>query len=205
MIGLLTQFFQFFTEAQDPAKPSFLDRIKAFFGGSIAREQTAEKPQKTGIVETVTKILTAGQQRDIDTLARTLWGEARGEGVQGMHAVANVIMNRHRLRKYGQGWPSFGPVGASVADICRAPWQFSAWNPNDPNRAKLLTVDETDITFRHAKQIAAAAVRGELPDITGGADHYHTKAVAPSWSEGQKPVAQIGGHKFFKLIPGALV
>ena len=31
---------------------------------------------------------------DLDTLARTLWAEARGEGVAGMEAVAAVIMNR---------------------------------------------------------------------------------------------------------------
>ena len=27
-------------------------------------------------------------------LAKTLWGEARGEGKKGMQAVANVVMNR---------------------------------------------------------------------------------------------------------------
>lgn len=27
-------------------------------------------------------------------LARTLWAEARSQGGEGMHAVANVIMNR---------------------------------------------------------------------------------------------------------------
>ena len=31
---------------------------------------------------------------EIDTLARTIWGEARGEGSAGMQAVANVVMNR---------------------------------------------------------------------------------------------------------------
>ena len=100
---------------------SWFDRVKAFFGGSIARGGASSAPQKSGIVEAVTNILTAGQQKDIDVLARTLWGEARGEGVRGMHAVANVIMRRHSLRKYGQGWPSFGPVAGSVAQIAQAP------------------------------------------------------------------------------------
>lgn len=30
----------------------------------------------------------------VDVVARTIWGEARGEGANGMQAVANVIMNR---------------------------------------------------------------------------------------------------------------
>jgi hypothetical protein len=32
--------------------------------------------------------------RDIDTLARTIWGEARNQGREGMIAVAWVIRNR---------------------------------------------------------------------------------------------------------------
>lgn len=37
---------------------------------------------------------------DIDTMARTIWGEARGEGVQGMQAIACVIMNRFHEKKW---------------------------------------------------------------------------------------------------------
>ena len=32
----------------------------------------------------------------LSVVARTIWGEARGDGVPGMHAVANVIANRVR-------------------------------------------------------------------------------------------------------------
>ena len=45
---------------------------------------------------------------EIDLLARTIWGEARGEGQTGMQAVANVIMNRV---KKGGWW------GATVQDV----------------------------------------------------------------------------------------
>ena len=31
---------------------------------------------------------------DVDIMARTLWGEARNQGKEGMEAVACVIMNR---------------------------------------------------------------------------------------------------------------
>ena len=36
---------------------------------------------------------------EIDVLARTLWGEARGEGTAGMQAVASVILNRVKIAK----------------------------------------------------------------------------------------------------------
>lgn len=137
---------------------------------------------------------------DIDTLARTLWGEARSEGYQGMQAVANVCINRYRLRQAGAGYPSFGRVRASIAEICRAPWQFSCWNATDPNLPRLRTVKATDIHFRQALAIAERAAQGILPDITGGADHYHTTAVRPDWSAGKTAIKQIGTHKFFRLI-----
>lgn len=136
-------------------------------------------------------------ERDLDILARTIWGEARGEGRDGMHAVANVIMNRYfaartspaKARQYGK----------TVAEICQKPWQFSAWNENDPNRAKALAVTTADKNFRIARELAELALRGQLPDITNGADHYHTGQVAPAWSRGVMEVASVGAHHFFRL------
>jgi len=134
---------------------------------------------------------------DLYTLARTIWGEARSEGYQGMVAVANVIMNR-----YAQARDSIGKArqfGSTVADICQKPYQFSAWNANDPNLNRMLNVTQSNQQFAQALSIAAKALAGNLPDITNGADHYHTGGVSPSWSRGRQTVAKIGSHKFFYL------
>lgn len=131
-----------------------------------------------------------GKALAIDVLARTLWGEARGEGSAGMQAVANVVINRA-----GKG----GWWGDDVVGVCQKPYQFSCWNKDDPNYRKLLSVDETDLHFATAQRIARRAVYGVLPDITGGADHYHAAGIYPVWSKGEKPVAVIGNHIFYKL------
>jgi spore germination cell wall hydrolase CwlJ-like protein len=136
-------------------------------------------------------------QGDLDTLARTIWGEARGEGTEGMQAAANVVMNRYRAAQSSTA--KARQFGATVTEICRKPYQFSAWNARDPNLGKMLAVDESDQAFRLAKQIARDALTGRLSDITGGADHYHTASVSPSWSKGQTPVAEIGSHEFYRL------
>jgi len=128
---------------------------------------------------------------DVDVLARTLWGEARGEGRAGMEAVACVILNRADKRQ--KRWPN------QVAEVCQQRLQFSCWNPNDPNLARLRRVEASDPTFKIALEVAGIAVAGNLPDPTGGANHYHTAAVQPDWSKGKQPVATIGHHKFFKL------
>ena len=124
-----------------------------------------------------------------DTLARTLFGEARGEGEKGMIAVACVIMNR--VKK--PGW-----WGNSVETVCRKPWQFSCWNTSDPNKPIIEHVTEADHQFALACHIAEQAVSGKLEDITHGATHYYDRrAHEPYWARGLKPVVEIGHHKFY--------
>lgn len=136
---------------------------------------------------------------DIDILARTIWGEARGEGVAGMEAVAAVIMNRVNADLGKDGKPDWW--GEGVEGVCRKPYQFSCWLPNDPNLDKLLSITSKDPWFAHAIEIAKRAVKGELPDPTGGSDHYCVDSVADktAWAKGKTPVARIGRHLFFRL------
>jgi len=124
----------------------------------------------------------------VDVVARTIWGEARGEGETGMQAVACVIANRvARPGWWGRDWRG----------VCLAPYQFSCWNTNDPNLAKLSLVTAADPAFAAALEIAAAAVTGQLGDITNGATNYHTLAIHPSWADAMTETARIGGHVFY--------
>ena len=133
---------------------------------------------------------------DIDTLARTIWGEARGESISGQEAVASVIMNRVSFSKRrGRYW-----WGNNVTDVCRAPWQFSCWNKNDPNYQKLIKVGSEDVNFCMCQRIAERAVSGTLEDKTNGATHYHTRNCHPAWARGKKPSAEIGAHLFYNDI-----
>jgi len=130
-----------------------------------------------------------GQAQAVDVLARTAWGEARSEGAAGMQAVLNVIMNRARIG----GWWGDDPV-----EVATKPWQFSAWNKNDPNRGRLLSVTTADPKFREALALAARAVAGTLPDITGGATHYYADYIAkPTWAAKMTKTATIGRHLFY--------
>ncbi len=138
-----------------------------------------------------------GQDLTIDVRARTIWGEARGEGEQGMHAVASVIMNRVAIARQrgGDYW-----WGRTVMQVCQKPYQFSCWNKGDPNFPLLLRVTVDDPAFAIAYRFAALAVMGRLSDITRGADHYHAKSVMPFWARDHAPVCTIGSHMFYKLI-----
>lgn len=125
-------------------------------------------------------------------LAKTIWGEARGEGAEGMQAVANVIMNRVDRG----GW-----YGLSVKDVVLKPYQFSCWNAGDPNRVKLDNLTLAELSTFGALEIAQKAIAGQLPDITGGATEYHAANIKPNWdwSKLQKTV-QIGNHIFYRSV-----
>lgn len=129
---------------------------------------------------------------EVDTLARTLWGEARGEGSIGMQAVAAVVYNRLAVSKQkGKFW-----WGNSIIEICQKPYQFSCWNRDDPNYRKVLNVDARDRIFAKALDIA----RRHLHDPTNGATHYHATGIYPFWARNHQPTAAIGRHIFYRIL-----
>lgn len=133
---------------------------------------------------------------EVDILARTLWGEARGEGAAGMQAVASVILNRARIaRERGGFW-----WGGDVIQVCQKPYQFSCWNRADPNFQKLQAVDERDLYFATALRVARRALAGTLDDNTNGGTHYHAASIQPYWARGENPVAVIGRHVFYRIV-----
>ena len=133
---------------------------------------------------------------DSDVMARTLWGEARGEPIKGIEAVASVIMNRLLLSRAAGGywW------GDTIKEICQAPYQFSCWNKNDPNLPKMLAITPEDKAFAMCLRIARRAINGTLQDPTSGATHYHAKSSTPYWAKHEIPCADIGEHVFYTHI-----
>ena len=127
-------------------------------------------------------------ETEIMYLAKTIWGEARGESTKGQQAVANVIMNRVKKG----GW-----YGATVEEVVLKPYQFSCWNDTDPNFEKLQNLQANDPQLAGALQIAKKAYYGQLEDITGGAINYHAKSVNPYWSKSMTKTATIGNHIFY--------
>lgn len=132
-------------------------------------------------------------------LTKTVWGEARGEGVTGMIAVAHVINNRLKTGRFGR----------NIEAVVVKPYQFSCWNVGDPN-LPLLRAWDWNIKDP-SKLLAAGAASGVLldliPDMTNGATHYHTTARPannksavwpPLWAKGMTKTAIIGNHTFYR-------
>jgi N-acetylmuramoyl-L-alanine amidase len=120
-----------------------------------------------------------------ETVAITILAEARGEGESGMYAVACVISQRAIERKI------------SADKVCTQKWQFSCWNPNDPQKGKLGSLLNLP-QAKYAKMLAKNIMNLDRSYV-GYANHYHTHRVKPYWSKGKTPVKVLGNHRFFKL------
>ena len=139
------------------------------------------------------------RELDIDVVARTIFGEARGEyyrpdgGISALISVANVMRNRVEGSKR---------FGKTYQEVCRKPYQFSCWNPRDPNALLVARIQRgEDRLFDICLKVAENVIDGVWPDITSGANHYHASWMKsyPAWAVGTVPSYRCGQHIFYKL------
>jgi hypothetical protein len=132
-----------------------------------------------------------------DVLARTIYGEARGESFEGQVAVGWVIRNRVEADLLGDGKPDWW--GEGYLGVCLRPYQFSCWLKNDPTYAKVATATLEDPVFSRAYGIGCLVRADDLPDPTGGATHYFADTIPPpKWVASLEELTKIGHHSFFR-------
>lgn len=142
-------------------------------------------------------------------LAIVTYGEARGESLEGMKAVINVIKNRVKT----DGWfidKKIAKLSTLTHGVILKKWQFSCFLENDPNRKKLENIAnlwlkvpgaEAARELRKYIQLGTAYTLSieDFEDNTDGATHYFTKHIEPpKWASKYKKVADIGNHIFYK-------
>lgn len=128
-------------------------------------------------------------------LAKTLWGECRGETEEGKYAVAHVILNRANAPR----WPN------SAERVCMQPRQFSCWNTDSAERAAMMSIDLTSESYLECLKVANDVLDGKHPDNTLGATFYVTTITFPYWAKKPdgsyvEPCVTIGHHKFYNNI-----
>ncbi|MBK8157970.1 MAG: cell wall hydrolase [Rhodospirillaceae bacterium] len=131
---------------------------------------------------------------DADTLARTVFGEARGEKREGQTAVAWVIRNRVEMDLGNDGKPDWW--GEGIQGVCKKPGQFSCWLKSDRNARIIQAVTIDHPVFRQCLLVADDVLRNAVADPTIGATHYHHHAIKPAWIKGATVTRRIGAHIF---------
>jgi hypothetical protein len=126
--------------------------------------------------------------RALDCLTAAVYYEARSESDDGQRAVAQVVLNRVRNPAFPgsvcgvvyQG--SYRSTGCQFSFTCDG----SLAHRREPG------------SWEHARQIAAAALAGEVYAPIGASMYYHTTAVHPYWEDSLTPVTTIGAHIFYR-------
>lgn len=133
-------------------------------------------------------------------LAATMWGEARGDGVEGMRAVGHVILNRVNSDRDAR-------YGSTLSEVMFRDRQFSVWNLGDPNRDHMLRLIEgwqpqgrDGEMWLIAQTLAADILQGRSQDPTGGALYYHTLEVDPEWNDNPEGEVILASHIFYRDV-----
>lgn len=123
-------------------------------------------------------------------LATAIYHEARGEGIRGQFAVAEVILNRVASRKFPNTICGVVYQGVKEGRIGGCQFSFACDGRPEvmPNRSAAKT----------ARRIAQVLADGGHRGLTQGALYFHTHQVTPGWSHRFTQTTQIGAHLFYR-------
>jgi|SRR5271170_4111454 len=135
---------------------------------------------------------------DIEAVTLCIWREARGETITGQRGVGHVIRNRSII----PAWWNHHRAN-DLAAVVLYPYQFSSFNPGDPNE-KLWPADDDPIAAQ-CQAIAGVIVAGTDNDLTNGATYYYDMSIEfpAGWGSPADYIQtiDIGRLKFFRFQP----
>lgn len=121
-------------------------------------------------------------------LSEALYFEARGETVKGQFAVAEVIMNRVKSSRFPDSLCGVIRQGTGRKYQCQFTYTCDGRKEVIAEKA----------AYARVAKVARLTIDGTKDELTGGATHYHTTSVRPSWARVYKRTAKIGVHIFYR-------
>ncbi len=137
----------------------------------------------------------AVSDKELWCLATAIYFEARGESYRGQVAVAQVVLNRVKDRRYPDTICGVVFQNQNKRNACQFSFACDGI-PESVNDGK---------SWAQAEDIAKRFTDGQLY-LTEVADatHYHATYVRPRWAPRMNKVTQIGLHVFYKFKSGWL-
>lgn len=152
-----------------------LTRLKSYFGAVAAEVGNVSKRE-----------IAVGQQ--YRCLAQAVYFEARGESVAGQRAVAHVVLNRVKDRRYPQTVCGVVFQNEHLKNRC----QFSFACDGRSDRPHDIAA------WRRSLEVALQTLAGVGEDVTNASTHYHARYVAPMWAPALVETARVGQHIFYR-------
>ena len=160
-------------------------RLSALANGSLGAKPKPGEPSLIEYTDAWLAGLPAPTGDDQwECLRRAVYFEARGEGLQGQFAVAEVVLNR-------MDSPDFpGTVCAVVNARGRGACAFSFVCDGARSMGDSVSRDR-------AGRIARVMLDGAPRSLTLGATYFHARYVSPNWGR-RVHTASIGAHIFYR-------
>jgi hypothetical protein len=168
--------------------------VNLYSGRLAAPLAPVEKPVRLALGSPV-ELAGAQLATESQCLAEVMYYEARGEGLNGQKAVAEVVLRRTHNKNYAS--TVCGVVHEGVQPGRKAGCQFSYACDGSVNKRR--EGEAWDQARLLAEKIMAGVV--QLGNLTGNAIAYHSIGVSPPWSETMLKTAQIGNHIFYRFMP----
>jgi len=127
--------------------------------------------------------------RDLECLTQAAYYEARGEGRDGMQAVAQVVLNRVRHPAFPKSVCGVVFQGAGRRVGCQFSFTCDGSMRGGVNRG----------AWDRARDVASKALSGAVYSSVGNATHFHTTGVSPGWRNSLIQVSQVGHHLFYRF------
>ncbi len=132
--------------------------------------------------------------KELKCLTEAIYHEARGEGVTGRFAVAEVVINRKNDDRYPDticGVVYQGRLDGLDANRLLG-CQFSFTCDGSLKRR----IDRKH--WKDSQDLAEVVLHGFGTELTADATHYHATYVRPYWAPTLKRTAKIGKHVFYR-------
>jgi len=174
--------------------------VAPLVGFNLYQERSAQPPMPTAqpaevVVGSPVELAGAQLAQEGGCLAEVMYYEARGEGVAGQKAVAEVVLRRTHNRNYAR--TVCGVVYEGVQEGRKTGCQFSF--ACDGSLERKVEDEAWDQARLLAEKIMSGAV--VLGDLTGHAIAYHSIGVSPPWKDNMLKTVQIGNHVFYRFMP----
>jgi cell wall hydrolase len=122
-----------------------------------------------------------------DCLRRAVYYEARGEPVAGQIAVAQVVLNRAKLGRWGSSICRVINQGVKRGQKCQFSFACRSWLAPPRGTARQQAIWVADEVLEDGAWLR------EMSEAT----HFHRNDLAPVWRLALKEIGHIGSHVFY--------
>lgn len=121
-------------------------------------------------------------------LAQAVYFEARSEPFEGQVAVAYVILNRVKDRRYPNSICEVVFQNEKRRHACQFSFACDGLSDNPYEM----------VAWNVARRVAGGTLKNASSDVTARSTHYHAKYVSPGWAKSLQPTIQVGSHIFYR-------